>query len=242
MSKPGTPGAYHFAPTMFNLRERLASQWATAKKHLMLVLLFVGILWAVLIIDTALPDHWIDLRNAGIRPRTVSGLLCIFTAPFLHVNVFHLLANTLPLVILGWILVLSGRGLFLQVCAVTALTSGLGAWSLGHGDMIHEGASGVLFGLLGFLLTRGWFARRIVWTVTSACVGLFYLGEVLGLLRDSPGISWSSHFWGFVGGIGMAWWMYGRPGVQPAAPVAKAEKTTAAVKLPRARLSGKAPR
>ena len=184
MSKPGTPGAYHFAPTMFNLRERLASQWATAKKHLMLVLLFVGILWAVLIIDTALPDHWIDLRSAGIRPRTVSGLLCIFTAPFLHVNVFHLLANTLPLVILGWILVLSGRGLFLQVCAVTALTSGLGAWSLGHGDMIHEGASGVLFGLLGFLLTRGWFARRIVWTVTSACVGLFYLGEVLGL-RES---------------------------------------------------------
>jgi len=231
MSKPAAPGAYQPPPPMFHFRERIASQWARAKQQFMLVLMFVGILWAILIIDIALPDNWVDFRNAGIRPRTVSGLFCIFTAPLLHINVFHLLANTLPLVILGWILVLSGRGLFLRVCAFTALTSGLGAWALGNGEMIHEGASGVLFGLLGFLLTRGWFARRIVWTVTSACVGLFYLGEVLGLLRDSPGISWSSHFWGFAGGIGLAWWMYGRPGVQPVEAGPKPRNATRPVKL-----------
>lgn len=209
---------------MFNLRERMAAQWATAKKHLMLVLLCVGMLWAVFIIDTALPDHWIDLRQLGIRPRTPGGLFSILVAPFLHVDVFHLLANTLPLVILGWILVLSGRALFVKVCVFTALTSGLGAWALGDGSMIHEGASGVLFGLLGFLLTRGWFARRVLWTVTSAAVGLFYLGEVLGLLRSSPGISWASHFWGFTGGIALAWWLYGRNAAATPAPATPSDK------------------
>ena len=161
---------------MFNLRERLASQWATAKKHLFLVLLCVGLLWVVFIVDTALPDSVVDLRKWGIRPRTISGFFSIAAAPFLHVDFWHLLANTLPLVILGWILVVSGRALFVRVCVVTALTSGAGAWAFGQGDLVHEGASGVLFGLLGFLLARGWFARRLSWALTSLGVGLFYLG------------------------------------------------------------------
>jgi membrane associated rhomboid family serine protease len=195
---------------MFHVRERLASQWVSAKKHFMLVLLFVGTMWAVFIVNSLLPGDWVDVREWGIRPRTFGGLLSIFAAPFLHVDFWHLLANTLPLVVLGWILVLSGRVLFLHVCFVTALTSGAGAWAFGQGGQVHEGASGVLFGLLGFLLARGWFARRLVWAVTSLAVGLFYIGEVLSLLRHGQGISWSSHFWGFAGGIGLAWWMYGR--------------------------------
>lgn len=195
---------------MFHVRECLASQWATAKQHLMLVLLCVGVLWVVFIVNTAMPAEWVDMREWGIHPRTVSGLFSIAAAPFLHVDIWHLLANTLPLVILGWVLVVSGRMLFLRVCLVTALTSGAGAWAFGQGEMIHEGASGVLFGLLGFLLARGWFARRLVWALTSLGVGLFYFGQVLSLLRADQHISWASHFWGLAGGIAMAWWMYGR--------------------------------
>lgn len=210
---------------MFNLRERLASQWATAKKHLFLVLLCVGLLWVVFIVDTALPDSVVDLRKWGIRPRTISGFFSIAAAPFLHVDFWHLLANTLPLVILGWILVVSGRALFVRVCVVTALTSGAGAWAFGQGDLVHEGASGVLFGLLGFLLARGWFARRLSWALTSLGVGLFYLGQVLSLLRDDARLSWSSHFWGFAGGIGLAWWMYGRTTPKPANPAEPSKPT-----------------
>ena len=195
---------------MFNVRERITTQWATAKQHLMLVLVFVGVLWVVFIINEALPASWGDLRNWGIRPRTVSGLFSIAAAPFLHVDFWHLLANTLPLLVMGWVLIISGRLLFLRVCLVTALTSGAGAWAFGQGEMIHEGASGVLFGLLGFLLARGWFSRRLGWTLTSLGVGLFYFGQVLSLLRNDGKVSWASHFWGLAGGIAMAWWMYGR--------------------------------
>lgn len=210
MSKPGAEAAYCPHPVMFNLRERLASQWASAKKHFMLVLFFVGVLWAVFIFDAVLPDSWAQLKQWGIRPRTFKGLVAIPVAPFLHVDFWHLLANTIPLVILGWILVISGRGLFLRVCTVTALTSGAGAWVFGQGGLVHEGASGVLFGLLGFLLARGWFARRLSWTLISMGVALLYLGQVLSLLSSDPRISWSSHFWGFIGGIALARWMYGR--------------------------------
>jgi membrane associated rhomboid family serine protease len=211
---------------MFQIRERLSSQWLSAKRHLMLVLVFVGMLWAVFIVDWLLPDDWLHLGAWGIRPREVSGVFSIAVAPFLHVDFWHLLANTIPLLVLGWILVLSGRALFVRVCVVTGLTSGAGAWVFGQGGVIHEGASGVLFGMLGFLLARGWFARRLVWALTSLIVGLFYLGEVLSLLRTSnPQISWSSHFWGFAGGIALAWWMYGR-GTVLLVPAATSSRST----------------
>ena len=204
-------------PTMFNIRERIATQWAIAKKHLMLVLVLVGVLWAVFILDFLLPNSWIELSAFAIHPRTFSGLLCIVTAPFLHVDLWHLMGNTMGLVILGWILVMSGRVILLQVCLVTAIISGLGAWAFGEGGVGHEGASGVLYGMIGFLLARGWFARRLLWTLAALLVGVMHLGQMLALLRNDPNISWSSHFWGLVGGIGMAWWLYGRNAPPPPA-------------------------
>jgi membrane associated rhomboid family serine protease len=197
-------------PNMFNVRERIASQWAVAKKHLMLVLVFVGILWVVFIVDALIPDAWLELNSFAIRPRTVGGLFCIATAPFLHINIWHLMGNTMGLVILGWTLVMSGRGIFLKVCVVTGIVSGLGTWAFGEGGIGHEGASGVLYGMIGFLLARGWFARRVLWSLIALVVGLTHLGHIFTLLRNDPNVSWSAHFWGLAGGIVMAWWMYGR--------------------------------
>ncbi len=203
---------------MFNIRQKFEDQWRRAKQHLMLVLLCAGVVWGLFIIDWAIPDSLLDLRQWGIRARTWSGIASIAVAPFIHVNLWHLMTNTLPFVTLGWITVMSGRPLFLKVCLVGGLSSGLGAWCFGQVGPPHEGASGVVFGLLGFLLTRGWFARRPAWTLTSMGVGLFYFGTVVSLLRADDGISWSSHFWGFAGGAALAWRLYGR---QSAAAVTK---------------------
>ena len=68
------------------------------------------------------------------------------------------------------------------------------------GGAVHIGASGIVFGLLGFLIARGWVARRVGWTLISVAVGVFYFGTVLSLLGPEPHTSWSSHFWGFAGG------------------------------------------
>ena len=86
---------------MFKIRERLATHWASAKKHLLLVLAFVGVIWAVFLVDLLMPDEWLDLRQWGIHPRTVGGLFSIALAPFLHAEFGHIFANTMPLVVRG---------------------------------------------------------------------------------------------------------------------------------------------
>ena len=195
---------------MFNVRERLASQWATAKRHLLLVLLGVGVLWAVFLLQLALPDSWVNFRQWGIRPRTPGGVLSVIAAPLIHVEFRRLFALTPPLLVLGWLLMLTDRRLLLRVLAVSALASGAGAWAFGQDPIVHPGASGVLSGLLGFIATRGWLARRLLWSLVALGVGLFYFGELL-LLPFTTGVSWASHLWGFAGGIALAWWM-GRGG------------------------------
>jgi membrane associated rhomboid family serine protease len=204
--------------SMFNVRERIASQWAVAKKHLMLVLLSIGLLWVVFFIQLAVPESWFDFKKLGIRPQTPEGLLSILIAPVLHVEFRCLFAVTLPLLVLCWLLMVTDRRLLLRVVVVTSLTSGAGVWVFGRDAVILSGAGGVLSGLLGFLATRGWLARRVFWALVALGVGLFYFGELL-LLPFATGVSWSSHFWGLAGGIVMAWWMYGRtPVPAPVAP------------------------
>ena len=199
-----------FNPNLMSIRDYFQTRWLEARSRFMLVLVWIGVLWAVHIVDWMLPDTFLELKQLGIRPRELAGLPGIAAAPFLHVDIWHLLMNTIPLAVLGWVLVMSGRGLFLRVCMVTAVSSGVGAWLFGESGRVHEGISGVIYGLQAFLMARGWFARRLSWTLIALVVTVLYTGIIFGLLKPDPGISWSSHFWGFCGGLGYAWWLYGR--------------------------------
>lgn len=186
-------------------------QWLTVRRQVYPVLVLVAFMWAGELADLLLPADWTP-DQWGIRPRIVTSLPGIALAPFLHEGLVHLLRNSIPMLVLGWLVVLSGRWLFFRVAVVTGLTSGLGAWTFGSGGVVHIGASGIVFGLLGFLIARGWVARRIGWTIVSVAVGVFYFGTVLSLLGPEPHTSWSSHFWGFLGGMGLAWALYRHEG------------------------------
>ena len=186
-------------------------QWLSVRRQIYPVLVLAALMWAGELADLLLPPAWTP-DQWGIRPREIGGLPGVALAPFLHEGLVHLLRNTVPLLVLGWLVALSGRWLFIRVAFVTGLTSGLGAWAFGMGDAVHLGASGIVFGLLGFLIARGWVARRIWWTLVSVSVGVFYFGTVLSLLGPEPHTSWSSHFWGFLGGMGLAWTLYRHEG------------------------------
>src|SRR2546421_463259 len=69
------------------------------KKHGGILVAFVALLWAVQIANAALGGL---LDNFGVHPRTLFGLVGILFAPLLHASFAHLIANTLPLVVLGW--------------------------------------------------------------------------------------------------------------------------------------------
>lgn len=159
---------------------------------------FVGLMWVLEIVDLALGGA---LNQFGIRPHSLIGLRGILFAPFLHGNLLHLIANTVPFLILGWLVMLRRTSDFLPVTAVVMLVSGLGTWLFAPSNTLHIGASGVVFGYLGFLLSRGYFERSLGSIAMSVIVGVLYGGMIWGVLPGQLGISWQGHLFGFIGGI-----------------------------------------
>lgn len=169
---------------------------------LQLLALLIGLMWVSEIVDTAL-GHRLD--DYGIIPRDTEGLIGIVTAPFLHLGFGHLIANTLPLVTLGGLVALSGATRLISISAVIALIGGFGTWLVSPPNTITIGASGLVFGYAGFLVTRGLFTRRIGQVLLGILIVVLWGGALLGGLMPQAGISWQGHLFGAVGGVVAAW-------------------------------------
>ena len=168
-------------------------------RRAVVLFLFVGAMWVVRIVDTFRHDGG-SIVGTGVLPRTSGHFLGIFTAPFIHANWDHLIANTVPLLILGALILLDGVGEFVFVTIVSALVSGVGIWMFGsHAN--HIGASGIVFGYVGYLLVRPAFDRRWMSLIVTLIVGSLYGAMLLTSVIPQAGISWTAHFFGFVGGI-----------------------------------------
>jgi len=141
------------------------------------------------------------LLRLGVIPRTVSGLRGIFFAPFLHGSLAHIMANSIPFVVLGWLVMLRDARHFVPVTLAAMLGSGLMAWLLGAPGSVHVGASGLIFGYLGFLILSGWFARSFSSILLSLLVTALWGGMVIGVMPGQTGISWQAHLGGFLGGV-----------------------------------------
>jgi membrane associated rhomboid family serine protease len=145
------------------------------------------------------------LDDDGIIPRRVDGLDGVLWAPLLHAGWPHLLANTIPVLVLGFLAMAGGFGQFVAVTATVWIVGGLGTWLTGADNTVHIGASGLIFGWLTFLLARGFFARSFGQIVLAAALFLLYGGALLGVLPGQPGISWQGHLFGALGGLLAAW-------------------------------------
>ena len=165
---------------------------------------FVLLFWLLEGIDWVLGGA---LDYFGVIPRTAVGLRGILFGPFLHGNFAHLAANTVPFLILGWLVLLSGVQVFWWVTGITAVISGLGIWLFGATNSIHLGASGLIFGYFGFLLLRGFFERSLGAILGSLLVGIAYGGILWGVLPLEAGVSWQAHLFGFIGGCLAAYWL-----------------------------------
>lgn len=141
------------------------------------------------------------LLRFGIVPRTTDGLFGILAAPFLHVNMAHLVANTISFLLFGWLVMLRDRRHFGVVTLMAMLGSGLLSWTLGAPGSVHIGASGVVFGYFGFLLLAGFYARSFGSVLLSVAVAVLWGGTVFGVLPGTPGVSWQGHLGGFIGGV-----------------------------------------
>ena len=158
-------------------------------------------MWVAEVVDVVL-DHRLD--RYGIEPRDVDGLDGVVVAPFLHVGFGHLLANTIPFVVMGVVIALEGPGRLVGVTVIVALVSGLGTWVVASEGTIHVGASGVVFGYATYLIARGWFNRAPAEIAIGAAVAVIWGGALLGGLEPQRGISWEGHLFGAIGGVAAA--------------------------------------
>ncbi|WP_084526126.1 rhomboid family intramembrane serine protease [Nocardia vaccinii] len=177
--------------------------WARA---IALTLGFVALLYAIEGIDV-IAGHGLD--RAGIRPRSAAGLEGVAFAPLLHANWAHLVGNTLPVIVLGLLTLLTGIGRGLSATAIIWVVSGFGAWLISASGTVTIGASGLVFGWLLYLISRGLFARNVWQIVLGVIVGLLYGGILWGALPGQAGISWQAHLFGALGGLISGWVLSG---------------------------------
>lgn len=161
------------------------------------VLILIAILWVVTIVDTFAQ---LGLTRFGVRPRIVEGLIGVPLMPFLHAGFEHLIANTVPLLVLGYLASLGRRGGFVALTVPLVLLSGLGTWALAT-EGVHVGASGLIFAYFGCVVARGIFGGQLGALLIGLLAVALYGGIVFGVLPSGPQISWEAHLSGLVSGI-----------------------------------------
>lgn len=162
------------------------------------VLGLVGLIWAVFLMDVALP-----LEQFGVIPRQARGLIGIFAMPFLHGDVQHLIANTTPLAFLLFLLA-GSRAHSAEVVAILVVASGCMLWVFGR-EALHIGASSLVFALGSFLIVTGLIERRLVSLGVAVLVVLVYgTSFIAGVVPWQKGVSWDGHLAGLVAGALMA--------------------------------------
>lgn len=170
-------------------------------------LLFVGLVWLVYGIDLILPaDLFIEF---GMIPRDLSRIWAVGTVPFLHRDWEHVLSNSIPLLILIT-LIHSVRRTWETIVGIMILSGGI-LWVCGRSTMesgtiaVHAGASGLVFGLIGYFLAAGIFTRRPLPILTALIVGILYGGTLLYGVVPQTGVSWDGHLFGAIAGVLVAY-------------------------------------
>lgn len=175
------------------------SRRTAAVRALRVLVGVVALAWAAELVDVLVLDERLD--RLGIRPREDEGLRGIALAPFLHGGLAHVAANTVPFLALGALVLLRTVRVFAVVTVVVVVVGGVGVWLAGDAGTVHVGASGVVFGYLGFLLLRGVLERTPGSLLVSVLVAVVYGGALAGLVPTDGSVSWEGHLFGFVGGL-----------------------------------------
>ncbi|HEX4221325.1 MAG TPA: rhomboid family intramembrane serine protease [Pseudonocardiaceae bacterium] len=176
---------------------------AEARKAFWVMVAFLAVLWVLQIFNAL--DHYAITSQHGIITRDVGALPGIFTAPFLHVSWAHIEGNSGPLFIFGFLAAYRGVKKFLGVSVLIIIVSGLGAWAISPAGDNTVGASGVIFGYLGYVLVRGVFDRHRIDIVIGLVMALCFAYQFTDLLPQNNGVSWQAHVFGFAAGIIGGW-------------------------------------
>jgi membrane associated rhomboid family serine protease len=192
-----------------------ASSGETQRQGIQAFLAIVAVMWVVEVINAA--DSYKLDNDGGIRPRSLSHIWEIFTAPFLHVSWAHLIDNTIPLVVMGLIIALAGAARVVRVTLMVIMIGGLLTWLISPSNSSTVGASGLVFGYATYLFARGFFNRSALELVAGVVVGVLFGGALLTSIVPQHHISWQGHASGAVAGVVAAWLLSSRRQARPGA-------------------------
>lgn len=163
-----------------------------------MTLAFVALIWSIKVIEFV---FGLDLSEFGILPRSLHGSIGIITGPLIHGDIFHLLSNTFPVLVLGMGILYFYHGIAPAVLSMIYLMTGFWVWIAAR-EAYHIGASGLVYGMLTFLLMSG-FMRKDRSTLALSFVILFLYGGSFfaGIIPEESHISWESHLMGAIAGI-----------------------------------------
>ena len=173
------------------------------------IAIFVGVVWGVFILDWIV--YPIKFNSYGLVPRTLSGAIGVVSMPFLHASLGHLLGNTVPLFVLLALLA-GSKARSWEIVGEIILVGGVLLWVFGR-HVTHVGASGLVFGLVAFLIVSGLLEKRIIPLIVCLIVGILYGGTLIwGVLPgvDSQ-VSWDGHLCGAIAGGLIAWFLTREP-------------------------------
>ncbi|MGW1751910.1 rhomboid family intramembrane serine protease [Streptomyces sp. NPDC002092] len=175
-----------------------------AKAAAKLMVGWVALLWLLEVVDV-ISGHALD--GLGITPREPSELVDVVPAAFIHFGFAHVAANSVPLLVMGFLAALGGIRRFAAVCLVVIVADGLGVWLVAPAHTNTAGASGLIFGLFGFLLVSGFVERRPLGVLVGLLIGAIWGGSILlGLSPLQTGVSWQGHLIGLAAGVAAAFW------------------------------------
>ena len=160
-------------------------------------IILIGIMWFV---HSIYSFSGSKLGLLGIYPRQLKGIFGIFTSPFRHGDWHHLISNSIPLLVLMTIIFSFYNRVAIKSILLIYILTGTSVWLFAR-DVIHIGASGVVYGLVSFVFWNGIFRRNLKSIILALIVTILYSGYFLGILPNQEGISWESHLFGGIVGI-----------------------------------------
>ena len=144
---------------------------------------FVALIWLIQLLNWGLD---LELERFGVRPRDLAGLPGILLAPLLHAGFAHLIANSLPLLVLGTGMLHLYPNSALKVIPAVYLGPGIAVWLFGR-PSVHVGASGLVYGLVSYIFVAGLMRRDKRAIAASLLVCFLYGTLAWGYYRSSPG-------------------------------------------------------
>lgn len=160
---------------------------------------YLALIWTVFLVNEFTFGG--ALNNFGVRPRETSTLWGILTAPLLHADYGHIVANSLPGALFAGLIAMSSKRLFWQVTILITVVGGGLTWLVGGVNTVHIGASGLIYGWLAFLVVRGFVNRRVMQIILGVILASMYSGLIWGVLPTQMAVSWQMHLFGGLAGI-----------------------------------------